>query len=286
MKSRTSRAKSATSGSHAPSPCTTRAKRDTCGACAPNSMRGAASASTCVGYRPSACNPITASTSPGALLSGKCRARGPVPDGLEVAATPVPRRRCGPRPHDGASKCIPLRGASCWRSRTARASLPTTPSSPRVTPRNNGSRNAWRATEQLRVHQRPPRRRALGRVADTLMWETARPYLYMRSTEDGRLLVGGEDDRIDRRRDRRVDVKARKLVKVSQRRCRNSRRSCLHSHGAARSPKRRMGYRSSARTRRSARACSSRWRMAATESRTRRWAVRCCARTWSGGRIR
>ena len=55
----------------------------------------------------------------------------------------------------------------------------------------------------------------LGCIADTLVWETARPYLYMRSTEDGRLLVGGEDDRIDvpARRDRRVDSKARKLVK-------------------------------------------------------------------------
>jgi glycine/D-amino acid oxidase-like deaminating enzyme len=55
----------------------------------------------------------------------------------------------------------------------------------------------------------------LGRIADTVVWETARPYLYMRSTEDGRVLVGGEDDRVDipQRRDRRVDAKARKLVK-------------------------------------------------------------------------
>ncbi|MGH8216643.1 MAG: NAD(P)/FAD-dependent oxidoreductase, partial [Rhodanobacteraceae bacterium] len=28
-------------------------------------------------------------------------------------------------------------------------------------------------------------------------WETARPYLYWRSTDDGRLIIGGQDDRID-----------------------------------------------------------------------------------------
>ena len=49
----------------------------------------------------------------------------------------------------------------------------------------------------------------------TLLWESARPYLYLRSTDDGRLLVGGEDDDIDipLRRDARVDDKARKLLK-------------------------------------------------------------------------
>ena len=55
----------------------------------------------------------------------------------------------------------------------------------------------------------------LGPLRDTLLWETARPYLYMRSTRDGRLLVGGEDDAIDipMRRDALVDRKARKLAK-------------------------------------------------------------------------
>ena len=59
----------------------------------------------------------------------------------------------------------------------------------------------------------PIDRAALGPLADTMMWESARPYLYLRSTGDGRLLVGGEDDRIDipARRDRRVDRKARTL---------------------------------------------------------------------------
>lgn len=55
----------------------------------------------------------------------------------------------------------------------------------------------------------------LGALADTMVWESARPYLYLRSTGDRRLLVGGEDDSIDipGRRDRRVDKKARTLVK-------------------------------------------------------------------------
>lgn len=58
----------------------------------------------------------------------------------------------------------------------------------------------------------------LGPLAKTLVWESARPYLYFRSTADGRLMVGGEDDAIDipSRRDRRVDRKARKLVKAVQ----------------------------------------------------------------------
>jgi glycine/D-amino acid oxidase-like deaminating enzyme len=56
---------------------------------------------------------------------------------------------------------------------------------------------------------------ALGALADTLLWETARPYLYLRSTDDGRLLVGGADDAIDiaARRDARVEKKARVLLK-------------------------------------------------------------------------
>jgi glycine/D-amino acid oxidase-like deaminating enzyme len=61
----------------------------------------------------------------------------------------------------------------------------------------------------------PLNKARLRALADTMAWESARPYLYMRSTGDGRLLVGGEDDSIDIpiRRDARVDKKARKLVK-------------------------------------------------------------------------
>ena len=60
----------------------------------------------------------------------------------------------------------------------------------------------------------------LGPFASTLVWESARPYVYMRSTGDHRLLIGGEDDDIDvpKRRDRRVESKAQKLIQKVQRR--------------------------------------------------------------------
>ncbi|MEO7252500.1 MAG: FAD-dependent oxidoreductase [Arenimonas sp.] len=56
----------------------------------------------------------------------------------------------------------------------------------------------------------PMEAQALGALGNTLVWESARPYLYMRSTGDGRLIVGGEDDDVDvpAKRDRRVDKKA------------------------------------------------------------------------------
>ena len=55
----------------------------------------------------------------------------------------------------------------------------------------------------------------LGRLQHTMVWESARPYLYLRTTSDHRLLVGGEDDAIDipTRRDARVDRKSRILMK-------------------------------------------------------------------------
>ncbi|MCJ0825780.1 FAD-binding oxidoreductase [Luteimonas sp. 50] len=61
----------------------------------------------------------------------------------------------------------------------------------------------------------PIERGALGALATTLFWETARPYLYLRATSDGRVLVGGADDAVDipARRDARVDGKARKLLR-------------------------------------------------------------------------
>lgn len=59
----------------------------------------------------------------------------------------------------------------------------------------------------------PIERGDLGWLASTLLWESARPYLYLRSTGDGRLLVGGEDDDHDipARRDRKVNRKAATL---------------------------------------------------------------------------
>jgi glycine/D-amino acid oxidase-like deaminating enzyme len=59
----------------------------------------------------------------------------------------------------------------------------------------------------------------LGVWSNTLLWESARPYLYARSTSDARLLIGGEDDLIDipARRDARVDKKSRTLMKGAAR---------------------------------------------------------------------
>jgi glycine/D-amino acid oxidase-like deaminating enzyme len=61
----------------------------------------------------------------------------------------------------------------------------------------------------------PIAKSALGLLATTMIWESARPYLYMRTTGDGRLLVGGDDDDIDipARRDKRVESKAKSLCK-------------------------------------------------------------------------
>lgn len=55
---------------------------------------------------------------------------------------------------------------------------------------------------------------ALGKLTDTMVWESARPYIYMRTTGDGRLLVGGEDDPIDipAKRDAKVQKKATTLA--------------------------------------------------------------------------
>ena len=60
----------------------------------------------------------------------------------------------------------------------------------------------------------------VGALKHTMMWETARPYLYVRTTADGRVVAGGEDDSIDipARRDARVlskmDTLLKKIAKV------------------------------------------------------------------------
>ncbi|QNK62899.1 FAD-binding oxidoreductase [Pedobacter sp. PAMC26386] len=53
-------------------------------------------------------------------------------------------------------------------------------------------------------------------ICDTLFWNTDTPYLYMRTTSDGRLLVGGEDENFKNplRRDALLDRKKNKLVKT------------------------------------------------------------------------
>jgi glycine/D-amino acid oxidase-like deaminating enzyme len=54
---------------------------------------------------------------------------------------------------------------------------------------------------------------AAGGSGRVVLWETARPYLYARTTADGRLLVGGEDDDCDdpAERTRRLPDKRRRL---------------------------------------------------------------------------
>lgn len=65
----------------------------------------------------------------------------------------------------------------------------------------------------------PIDRTLLGPLANTLIWESARPYRYLRATADDRLLVGGADDAIDlpARRDRRVGRKVERLLHAVQR---------------------------------------------------------------------
>jgi glycine/D-amino acid oxidase-like deaminating enzyme len=64
-----------------------------------------------------------------------------------------------------------------------------------------------------------PVRQGRGWLGRTLVWESARPYLYLRSTADGRLLMGGEDDRIDivARRDRAVFKTSQRILKKTRR---------------------------------------------------------------------
>ena len=60
-----------------------------------------------------------------------------------------------------------------------------------------------------------PCQRLPEKLTEYLTWETARPYFYMRTTNEGRVLIGGEDDNFDspKRRDARVGKKSKKLVK-------------------------------------------------------------------------
>lgn len=53
------------------------------------------------------------------------------------------------------------------------------------------------------------------KIKDTMIWESARPYFYLRVTGDGRIIAGGEDDSVDipARRDALVDAKAKKIAR-------------------------------------------------------------------------
>ncbi|MFT3901604.1 MAG: FAD-dependent oxidoreductase [Niabella sp.] len=50
---------------------------------------------------------------------------------------------------------------------------------------------------------------------DILIWNTAEPYIYLRTTDDGRMLIGGEDEefRNPKKRDALINRKEQKLVK-------------------------------------------------------------------------
>jgi len=51
---------------------------------------------------------------------------------------------------------------------------------------------------------------------DILIWNTAEPYIYLRTTDDGRMLIGGEDEefRNPKKRDTLIGRKEQKLVKL------------------------------------------------------------------------
>ncbi|MFV8368879.1 NAD(P)/FAD-dependent oxidoreductase [Flavobacterium sp. LB2R40] len=53
---------------------------------------------------------------------------------------------------------------------------------------------------------------------NTLFWNTAKPYIYMRTTDDNRLLIGGEDEDFvnAKKRDSLLNVKSGKLTKYLQ----------------------------------------------------------------------
>lgn len=53
-------------------------------------------------------------------------------------------------------------------------------------------------------------------ISSTLVWNTDTPYLYMRTTDDGRLLIGGEDEDFynAEKRDAILDKKEEKIVKT------------------------------------------------------------------------
>jgi glycine/D-amino acid oxidase-like deaminating enzyme len=53
-------------------------------------------------------------------------------------------------------------------------------------------------------------------LKETLFWNTAKPYLYLRATEEGRILIGGEDEDFKNatKRDLLLDRKEQKLKKI------------------------------------------------------------------------
>ncbi len=54
------------------------------------------------------------------------------------------------------------------------------------------------------------------KIKDTLIWDTGDPYIYMRTTDDNRILIGGEDDEFQnaKRRDASIRNKKARLEKI------------------------------------------------------------------------
>lgn len=63
-----------------------------------------------------------------------------------------------------------------------------------------------------------PQPHALRQAGDAVIWEASEPYLYIRSTIDGRLVVGGEDEDIaeDSQRDSMIDSKVQALQRKAR----------------------------------------------------------------------
>jgi glycine/D-amino acid oxidase-like deaminating enzyme len=53
-------------------------------------------------------------------------------------------------------------------------------------------------------------------ITNTLVWNTAKPYMYMRTTDDGRVLIGGGDENFSDagKRDAILDKKEKEILKV------------------------------------------------------------------------
>lgn len=64
----------------------------------------------------------------------------------------------------------------------------------------------------------PLDRADLKKLGRAIFWESARPYHYLRTTTDRRLIIGGEDDRVDvpAKRDKRVHQRAKLLYAYAQ----------------------------------------------------------------------
>ena len=80
-----------------------------------------------------------------------------------------------------------------------------------------------------------PRARYPGWLDSTVVWEASKPYLYMRTTPDRRLVVGGEDEDVDApsHRTRALPVKRKRLLKKVHKLLPDARIEVSHSWAGA-----------------------------------------------------